>query len=505
MTATPDTGPLAQPAAEETQVVVVGAGPVGLLLAGELRLGGAEVVVLEELDEPTTESRATTVHARTMELFDQRGLLAHFGTPPNDAMGHFGGIPLALDGPATPYPGQWKVPQTRIEEVLGGWAAGLGADIRRGHRLTALTARHDGVDVRARTSDGREVRLRAAHLVGCDGERSTVRELAGFDFPGRAADREMLRADVSGIDIPNRRFERFADGLAIASRRPDGVTRVMVHEFGRAPGERSGEPEFAEVAKAWSRVTGEDISGGTPIWLNAFGNANRQAARYRRGRVLLAGDAAHSQMPVGGQALNLGLQDAANLGWKLAAQVGRRAAPGLLDTYHDERRPVGARVLKNIAAQALLLLGGHEVEAQRSVTAELLGFEVVRAHLAGAISGLGVRYQVGPPVHHPLVGARLPHTELLTEGGPSSTTALLRGARGILLDLAPDSYGHAELRGTVQRWAGRVDVVVAEARPGGELAQIDTLLVRPDGYVVWVDDGRLSDIGAVLRRWFGDR
>ncbi|MDT3395510.1 FAD-dependent monooxygenase [Streptomyces sp. B1866] len=489
---------------ERTQVVVVGAGPVGLLLAAELRLGGADVVVLEQRAAPITESRATTVHARTMELLDQRGLLEHFGTPPNDPVGHFGGIPLRLDGLPTPYPGQWKIPQTRIEEVVGRWAAGLGADIRRGHRLTGITARHDRVEAEAVTGDGRTVRLRAAYLVGCDGERSTVRELAGFGFPGRDADREMLRADVAGVGIPDRRFQRLPDGLAIASRRPDGLTRVMVHEFGRAPAGRAGEPEFSEVVKAWSRVTGEDLSGGTPVWLNAFGNASRQASRYRRGRVLLAGDAAHVQMPVGGQALNLGLQDAANLGWKLAAQVRGRAAPGLLDTYHEERRPVGARVLANISAQALLLLGGHDVEAQRQVTAELLGLPTVRARLAGRISGLDVRYPVGP-AHHPLVGARLPPTRLLTRDGPSGTARLLRGARGVLLDLAPDAPGHAGLHATARRWAGRVDVVAAAAPAGGDLAGISALLVRPDGWVVWVDDGRLSDAGAALRRWFGDR
>ncbi|NBH05749.1 FAD-dependent monooxygenase, partial [Amycolatopsis sp. SID8362] len=361
-------------------VVVAGAGPVGLLLAGELRLGGADVVVVDRLAEPTTESRASTLHARTMELFDQRGLLAPLGAPPNDPAGHFGGIRMSLAGLPSPYPGQWKVPQTRTEAVLEEWARGLGADVRRGHELTGLTDHGDHVEVELATPAG-PARLRAAYLAGCDGERSTVAGLAGFAFSGERADKEMLRADVAGIDIPDRRFERFPAGLAVAGRRPDGVTRVMVHEFGRPVGNRGGEPEFAEVAQVWRRVTGEDIGGGTPLWVNAFDNTSRQAARYRLGRVFLAGDAAHAQMPVGGQALNLGLQDAVNLGWKLAAAVAGWAPAGLLGSYHAERHPVGARVLANIRAQALVLLGGGEVEPVRGVFAELLGYEAVRARL----------------------------------------------------------------------------------------------------------------------------
>ncbi|MBC6456926.1 FAD-dependent monooxygenase [Actinomadura sp. HBU206391] len=372
----------------DAQVVIVGAGPVGLMLAGELRLGGAEVTLLERLPAPTTESRASTLHARTMEIFDQRGLLDSVGTPPNQGMGHFGGLPLDLTGLATPYPGQWKVPQTRIEALLQRWAVGLGADLRRGYDVRSLTVAEGHVEVAG--PEGTDP-LRAAYVVGCDGEDSSVRRLAGFGFPGRDASRELLRADVAGIDVPDRRFERFPNGLAIASRRPDGVTRVMVHELGRPVRRRVEEPSFSEVAKAWERVTGEDISGGTPIWLNAFGNASRLAERYRDGRVLLAGDAAHQQMPVGGQALNLGLQDAVNLGWKLAAEVTGRAQEGLLDSYHDERHAVGRRVLSNIEAQALLLLGGDEVDAIRAVLAELIEFPTVRDRLAGVISGLDIR------------------------------------------------------------------------------------------------------------------
>lgn len=434
----------------DTQVVVVGAGPVGLMLAGELRLGGVDVVVVESRTEPTTESRASTLHARTMEIFASRGLLHRFGKLPNDVMGHFGGIPLDLTLPG-PYPGQWKAPQVRTEAILQDWALSLGARLRRGHELTGLTLRQDRVEVEVSGPAG-PVRISALYVVGCDGEHSTVRRLTGAEFPGRDAGRELIRADVDGIEIPARRFQRLERGLAIAARNPQGVTRVMVHEFGSAAGQRPGDLEFADIRDTWRRVTGEDISHGTPIWVNSFGDASRQLDRYRHGRVLFAGDAAHQQMPIGGQALNLGLQDAVNLGWKLALQVGGRAPAGLLDSYHVERHAVGRQVLNNINAQAMLLLGGPEVEAARSVLAELIAHEPVRQRLAGAISGLDLRYDTGPG-GHPLLGARLAH------GHP------VRSGRGLLIDAYGDPEHHARLRGAAALWADRVDIVAAGPDP----------------------------------------
>ncbi|WP_433889450.1 FAD-dependent monooxygenase [Streptomyces sp. CA-111067] len=482
----------------DAQVIVVGAGPVGLVLAGELRLGGASVIVLERLAAPTTESRASTLHARTMEILDQRGLLAELGDPPNDPMGHFGGLPLDLGEPTTRYPGQWKVPQAEVERLLAGWATGLGAEVRREHELLGLTADGDGVEVEVATPDG-VGRLTADYLVGCDGEDSTVRRLAGFEFPGSDATKELLRCDVRGLEIPNRRFERMPNGVAIAATR-NGVTRVMVHEFGREVRPRTGEPPYAEIAEVWARVTGEDITGGTPTWLNAFGNTSRQAASYRRGRVLLAGDAAHRQMPVGGQALNLGLQDGVNLGWKLAAQVTGRAPDGLLDTYHTERHAVGRRVLANIEAQTVILFGGQEVEAVRAATGELIsGVPVVRGHLAGMISGLDIHYESNG---HPLTGGRVPHVELATQDGPTSTTELLRTGRGVLLDLSGDARRPAKLAGTAAGWSGRVDVVTAIAAPGTALDGTKSVLLRPDGYVAWAAV-RAIDPAPALRRWFG--
>jgi hypothetical protein len=242
-------------------------------------------------------------------------------------------------------------------------------------------------------------------------------------------------------------------------------------------------------------VTGEDISGGTPIWLNAFGNPSRLADRYRAGRVLLAGDAAHQQLPVGGQALNLGLQDAVNLGWKLAAEVTGRAPNGLLDTYHDERHEVGRRVLANIEAQTLLLLGGGEVDATRTVLAELIEFPRVRDRLAGMISGLDIRYGAASD-DHPMIGARVPQAEVNTESGRTTVATLLRSAHGLLLDMSPGAYAAAA------PWADRVDYVRATAVADSPLAETEAVLVRPDGHVVWVA-GADADLPAALRRWFG--
>ncbi|MGW3974141.1 FAD-dependent monooxygenase [Streptomyces ardesiacus] len=438
----------------DTQVVVVGAGPVGLLLAGELRLGGADVVVLERLEEPTTESRASTLHARTMEILDSRGLWDGADSPASDSRGHFAGIPVDLTLPGS-RPGLWKVPQFDTERLLARWAAGLGADVRRGQEVRAVT--DTGAYVEAGTDDHV---VRAAWLVACDGEDSTVRGLLGADFPGHDARRELLRADVAGIEVPDRRFERLPDGLAVAARRADGVTRVMVHEHGAPVPARTGPPAYDEIARAWKRVTGEDVGEGTPLWVNAFDDTTRQLTHYQHGRVLFAGDAAHRQPPIGGQALNLGLHDAFNLGWKLAAEVTGRAHPGLLGTYHAERHPVGARTLSTIEAQALLLFGGPEVEPVRALLTELIGHETVRAHLAAAIGGLDVHYDG--------VGARLPHS-----------TELLRAGRGLLL-------------GPTAIPSGGIPCAPAE----------HWTLVRPDGHVVWADPSDPPP-QEVLARWFG--
>ncbi|WP_432020706.1 SDR family oxidoreductase [Streptomyces sp. 1222.5] len=493
-----------------TQVLVVGAGPAGLMLAGELRLGGAEVLVVERLDTPTTESRASTLHARTMEALDNRGLLARFGSPPNEPMGHFGGIPLDLTLPST-HPGQWKVLQAEVERVLQEWSTGLGAQLLRGHELRGLTSAADHVEAEV-AGPGGPVRVRAEYVVGCDGEQSAVRRLSGFDFAGADAERELIRADVAGIDIPGRRFQRLPRGLAIAARRPDGVTRVMVHEFGSSTRRRTNEPDFAEVAAVWRRVTGEEIGHGTPLWINSFGDASRQVTAYREGRVLLAGDAAHRQMPIGGQALNLALQDAVDLGWKLSARVTGRAGEDLLDSYHDERHPVGRRVLSNIKAQALLLLGGQEVEAVREVFGELVALPPARAHLAAMIAGLDIAYgpAAGGDGRHPLLGRRFPPLPLITPEGDGTVAGLLHSGRGVLLDLSGDPGHASRWADAVRPWAGRVSLATANLRDTpaledstADLTDIAAVLLRPDGYVAWAAVPGGPDPLAALHRWFG--
>jgi oxygenase len=269
----------------------------------------------------------------------------------------------------------------------------------------------------------------------------------------------------------------------------------MVHAFGTAPRAGAGEPHYDEVTAAWKQVTGEDITAGTPLWVNRFDDENRRLARYRHGRILFAGDAAHRQMPIGGQALNLGLQDAYNLGWKLAAAVDRTAPAGLLDSYHTERTAVGAAVLGNIRAQALLLLGGPDIEPLRTVLAELLTHEAVRTQQAAMISGLDIRYDVGGPAH-PLHGMRLPPTDLRTGAARCTTADLLRSGRGLLLALdGPPPPMNTAL-------ADRIDTVTAQTEPGSPL-NAGAVLVRPDGYVAWAGAADGAGLAEAAQRWFG--
>ncbi|UCM89379.1 FAD-dependent monooxygenase [Streptomyces marincola] len=471
-----------------TQVLVVGAGPVGLMLAAELRLGGADTVVVERLPAPLSQSRASTLHARTMELLAQRGLLPAFGAPPHAGTGHFGGLPLDLSRVPSPYAGLWKIPQPRIERVLADRATALGATVLRGRAVTALDTAADRVTAAVDGPTGPST-VTADWVVGCDGEDSTVRRLAGIPFPGTDGTRELLRADLADIDLPARRFERHPRGLAVAGPVAEGVTRVMVHEYGGAPRERGGLA-FGEVAATWGRVVGEDISGARPLWVNAFDDTARQAAHYRAGRVLLAGDAAHRQLPVGGQALNLGLHDAVNLGWKLAATARGLAPAGLLDTYHGERHPAGARTLTAIRAQTLLLLGGPRVDGVRALVGELLRLPGPRAHLAAGIAAVEPD-PPGRPAHDP--------------GASAAMDAALRAARGLLLDLSGSAARTAALRARCAGWAGRVDVVGTAPRPPGAPGPppgAATVLVRPDGVTAW-RGGRDADPEDALRGWFG--
>ncbi|MFE5144348.1 FAD-dependent monooxygenase [Streptomyces fagopyri] len=490
-------------AQKDADVIVVGAGPAGLMLAGELRLGGVSVIVAERLERPTGQSRGLGFTARAMESFDQRGLVPRFGGLEKSPMGHFGGVQFDYTVLEDAHFGARGVPQSRTEAVLEEWARELGADIRRGWEFRALEQHGDedadggGVTVTLATSAG-ERTLRALYLVGADGGHSPVRRAAGFDFPGTPATRGMYLADVVGCRIEPRFLgERLPGGMVMAAPLKEGVDRIIVCEHGTPPADRSETPEFSEVAAAWLRLTGEDISGGDADWVSSFTDATRQVTEYRRGRVLLVGDAAHIHLPAGGQGLSTGVQDAVNLGWKLAATVRGQAPRGLLDTYHDERHAVGARLLMNTRAQGTVFLGGPESQPLRDLFAELIGLDSVKRHLAGVVSHLDVHYDLGDGGHPP-AGRRLPPRALDTAAGEVGTPELLHPAQGLLLDLADDSV----LREAAARWKDRVTVVTGTPRDPDAFGGAGALLVRPDGYVAWADTGT-AELSAALRRWFG--
>lgn len=460
------------PARAADRVVIVGAGPVGLLLACELARARVPVVIVERLARPMTESRASQLTTLTAELLHERGFDALLREAAHESRAHFAGLGFDLSDLDSEYAGNWKVPQYRTEADLGERAEALDVTLLRAHELTEVIELPDRVVCGVQTPEGHR-RIEARYVVGCDGARSAVRRLCGFTVSATKASRELLRADVTGVRIRDRRFERLQAGFAVASTRGD-VTRVMVHAFGRGATERTGPPEFGEITRLWDEVTGEDISGGTAIWRDAFDNSRGQADSYRRGRVLLAGDTAHWHMPIGGQALNVGLQDAVNLGWKLAGTMNDWAAPGLLDSYHDERHPVATRVLDHVAAQETLLLGGAEVEPLRAVLSELTGLEQVRAHLARAAGNLDVRYGTHEPWP---TGRRVANLRPRTEGDPSRAPGT--GTDPVIVRLTPSSGDR-----------GRFPIPTIHAiDEEGSFPGITALLLRPDGYVAWAGDG----------------
>ncbi|MEV0660661.1 FAD-dependent monooxygenase [Actinomadura luteofluorescens] len=480
-------------------VIVVGAGPVGLMLAGELRLGGVDVAVYEQLDAPTGESRGVGFTRRAAEVFDQRGLLARVsGGEVGDEV-HFGGVRIDPGILPDKHFSVRGVPQYQTEAMLEEWVRELGVPVLRGHRLTGLHQTPDEVVAVFDGPDGRTEKA-ARHLVGCDGGRSTVRGLTGIDFPGSEATRAMYVADVAGVDIrPRPSGERVPGGMVMAVRLERGVTRIIIHPDALPPG-TVGRVTAREVAAAWRDLTGQSLRAEDLRWVSAFTDATRQAAEYRRGRVLLAGDACHIHIPAGAQGLSLGVQDAVNLGWKLAAVTGGRAPEGLLDTYHAERHPVGARVLRNTLAQSRLYLTGEEMEPMRVVLRELVTRPDAAFRLAAQISGVDVRYDMGGP-GHPLLGLRLPPDwELDLPGGRRRVADLLHAARGVFIDAA----GSREALDRVSGWSDRIDVVAGAWAPvpgDDRPATLEQVLVRPDGYIAWAAPG--GDVRDALARWFG--
>jgi bifunctional hydroxylase/dehydrase len=484
----------------DTSVIVVGAGPVGLMLAAELRLAGVDVIVYEQRLTRSGESRGVGFTARATELFAQRGLLARLDSVETSRQGHFGGIPLDFGVLEDSHFGARGIPQYRIEALLEDWARELGAAVMRGYRLVDLHTASDSVTAVVEGPDGRFSKS-ASYLVGCDGGRSTVRQLAGFAFPGRDATREMYLADVVGGQIRPRPIgERVPGGMVMSGPLEADVDRIIVCPTGTPPPGAARQVSFVEVAATWERLTGESLQGATARWVSTFTDATRQVTQYRRGRLLLAGDAAHIHLPAGGQGMSLGVQDAVNLGWKLAATINGWAPEGLLDTYHSERHPVGERVLRNTLAQGTLYLSGAGIEPMRSVMAELMAIPDVGRHLSGMVSGLDIRYDVGA-TGHPLLGMRMPDRELELADGRRTVFDFLRRSRGLLIS-GPAASEESRLG---DGWHDRIDIVQARRFPGagGDSATpTEAALIRPDGYVVWAAPGG-GDLQAALQRWFG--
>ncbi|MFI9103517.1 rifampin monooxygenase [Streptomyces fildesensis] len=470
-------------------VIVVGAGPTGLMLACELRLHGVHVVVLEKLTEPTKESRGQGLHARSVEIMDQRGLLDRFLAVSEKFQvgGLFGGImkpwPDRLD---TAHPYGLATPQPVSERLLNERAVELGTEIRRGCEVAGLSQDEDGVTVELAGGGGH---LRSRYVVGCDGGRSAVRKLLGVGFPGEPATVETLIGQMEVTEDPAamaavvEEVRRTQLRFGVTAPDEEGVCRIIVPADGVSE-DRAAEPTLDEFKQQLRAVAGTDFGVHSPRWLSRFGNAIRQAERYRVGRVLLAGDAAHIHPPAGGQGMNLGVQDAFNLGWKLAAAVDGWAPEGLLDSYHVERHPVGTRVLNNSRAGITLLGTDPGATALRELFGKLMDFEEVNRYVTGIITAVDIRYDFGEG--HELLGRRMRDIELKQ----GRLYELMHEGRGLLLD----QTGRLSVTG----WADRVDHVVDVS----EELDAPAVLLRPDGHVAWVGDDQ-QDLLVRLPEWFG--
>jgi 2-polyprenyl-6-methoxyphenol hydroxylase-like FAD-dependent oxidoreductase len=468
-------------------VIVAGCGPTGLMLACELRLHGVHALVLEKEAEPTRVVRALGLHARSVEVMDQRGLLERFLAlgKRHEVGGFFAGLgkrwPERLD---TAHSYVLGIPQTTTERLLTEHATELGTEIRRGCELVGLSQDDHGVTVEL--ADGTQ--LRSRYLIGCDGGRSTVRKLLGVGFPGEPTRVETLLGEVE-VAVPPETLATVVAEVRKTQKRfgagplGDGVHRVVVPADGVAE-DRTIPPTLEEFKQQLRVFAGTDFGVHSPRWLSRFGDATRQAERYRTGRVLLAGDAAHIHPPTGGQGLNLGIQDAFNLGWKLAAEVNGWAPEGLLDSYHTERHPVAADVLENTRAQITLMGSDPGATALRGLFSKLMDFEDANRYVTEMIMAVGVRYDFGEG--HELLGRRLRDVKLKQ----GRLYELMHGGRGLLLDQTGGL--------SVEGWADRVDHVV----DGSEELDVPAVLLRPDGHVAWVGEDQ-QDLLIQLSEWFG--
>jgi 3-(3-hydroxy-phenyl)propionate hydroxylase len=481
----------------EHAVVIAGGGPTGMLLAGELALAKVDVAIVERrANQDLTGSRAGGLHSRSIEILDQRGIADHFLSQGQVCqIAGFAWIRLDMSDFPTRHNYGLALGQSHIERILAGWVEELGVPVHREREVTGFTQDDTGVDVGL--SNGQSPR--AQYLVGCDGGRSLIRKAAGIEFPGWDPTTSNLIAEVEMAGEPQWGLRRDAHGIHSLSKMDDGVrVRVLVTE--QQVGSTT-EPTLCDLSEALIAAYGTDFGIHSPTSISRFTDMARQAASYRKGRVLLAGDAAHVHYPTGGQGLNIGVQDAMNLGWKLAQVVKRTSPESLLDTYHAERHRVAARVLRNTMAQVALLRTDDRTNALRDIASELLSIDEPRKRLAAEMCGLDVHYDLGEG--HPLLGRRMPDLDLVTAHGPLRVFTLLHHAGPVLLNFGEPG------RFDINPWADRVPLIDAKYVGGWELPAIgavtapNAVLVRPDEYVAWVEDLAQVGLADALTTWFG--
>jgi 2-polyprenyl-6-methoxyphenol hydroxylase-like FAD-dependent oxidoreductase len=472
------------------------------MLAGELALAGVDVAIVERrASQDLIGLRAGGLHSRTIEVLDQRGIADRFLSQGQAAqVAGFSQIPLDISDFPTRHPYGLALWQNHIERILAGWVGELAVPIYRGREVTSIAQDRTGVDVGL--SNGQF--LRAEYLVGCDGGRSLIRKAAGIEFPGWDPTTSYLIAELEVAfetgETPEWGIRHDAVGVHALSRLEDGgPVRVMVTEQHLGP---TSEPTLRDLSEALIAVYATDYGIHSPTWISRFTDMARQAAAYRDRRVLLAGDAAHVHHPVGGQGLNTGVQDAVNLGWKLAQVVNQTSPDSLLDTYHAERHPVAARVLRNTMAQiALLRRLDDRTKALRDTISELLSMDDPRKRFAAMMSGLDIHYDLG--AGHPLLGRRMPDLDLVTANGPLRVFTLLHDARAVLLNLG-EPWGF-----DITPWARRVLAIDAKYAGAwelpvlGQISAPEAVLIRPDGYIAWVGDGTDTGLSHALTTWFG--